>query len=247
MSNEVVVLVSDNNYLQYTYSLIGNLKNIGKWAGDFLVILTEQPPLSEIDKLQSRNIHIQNVCNNSVKTFFGKFYVFSPYIKHWKTACYFDADFIIHDDINPLFKQVKKNKMLVDYEEFEIWRYLSDKDLLSLKELNTWFDVGRFGFNSSCMLFDTDIVSETTLIELFELKEKYKGINQHTGLADGTDQPILNFKFYDISEQIQNVNYVGRPNDRGKSIASHTCRWSAPWVHHPQYYNYGLDRFEKWE
>jgi len=239
------VFVTNNNYLNHIRSLIGNLKRIGNWNKDFVVILSESISKVEVDEdsFKDRNIKLFNI-NKLIDPFYAKFYVFDEFLKNWDRVCYLDADFIIRKDVNSIFDQ--RGSFLIDQEEFEIWRYLSDRDLNVLNELKTWFNVDRLGYNTSCMLFDTSIINKDTINDLNLLKEKYQVINQHTGLPNGTDQPIINFMFYDRFNQIDAVGYVGRT--KSTDIMNHTCRWGASWVlpELREYYNLGLKSFNEW-
>ena len=82
--------------------------------------------------------------------------------------------------------------------------------------------------------------------QLLYIKEKYKTINKHTGLESGTEQPILNFHFFNRMKQIQNVCYFQEMNS--DTVGAHLCRWNCQWrpdSPYLSYYNEGLKYFNE--
>ena len=239
-SDNVVILITDNNYLEYTQSMIGNLRNVGRHYGDFLVLLSEDIQDGEMEKFKKRNIYTHRVSSVS---YFSKLHIFSTFIRRWSRVVCLDADYLVFKDIAPVFDQIRNGELLVDFEIYKIHQYLTPRDKAVYDELCSWFDVDRFGFNCSCLAFDTRMIGDNTLDELLALKKKYQVINTHT-CETGGDGPIFNFKFYEQAKQLKQVGFIH--DNVEDPIALHTTRWMAPWNHHRDRYDAGLEFFDKW-
>ena len=247
MKDRCITLVSDMNYLQHTKYLFSALKFIGKWNEEFCLIANDVDD-HILEEFLQKGIHIVKL-KPYVNPLFAKLYLFCVYFKQWKKVCYFDTDFVILDDINKLVNiynddwlMNNSQDFLADIEPFSIHEYF-DKTINpdKFEKLKSMIDVNKKGFNTGCMIYNTSIIDgENTANELFNLKNIFKDINNHTGLPEGTDQPILNIKFNSICHQIKGVNF--HRNVDMNTIAMHTCRWEAPWKD-PRYidqYNYFL-------
>lgn len=240
---KLIVAVTNKKYLNHVYSLFGNLQTIGNYKGDLGLVCSELLTYKDYEFLGMKNIHILQTCKENINPFYAKLYLFSEFFKKWDRVIYFDADFIIRKDVNPLFDQT--DDLLMDQEEFYIWQYLSDKDLNCLNRLKNRINLDVLGWNSSCISYNTNIIEKDTLTRLFECKNDIQPINQHTGLSEGTEQPVLNVFFYDKIKQINKICYISRIKD--ETVAAHTCRWAAPWSDNRfiDYYNLGFAHFIK--
>ena len=98
----------------------------------------------------------------------------------------------------------------------------NDYDLLS-KET----DINRNGFNTGIILYNSSIIKDDTVKNLFYLTEKYQKINKH--VETGTDQPIINLQYIDIAKQIPNHYWSFWTEYNDNNLISHFCRWDPPW------------------
>ena len=237
--NKCLVIVSDMNYIQHAKYLFSSAKNVGKWNGDMCLVCNGVDDKTKRE-FMNKGIHILDLPKD-INPFFAKLYLFDTYFKRWDKMCYFDVDFVFTGDINGI---VSEGEFLVDVEPFNVHQYF-DKDANPklFNELKSEIDVDSFGFNSGCMVYDTEIITDTSVSELLAYMEKYKEINHHTGLDEGTDQPILNIMFHRQLKQINGVAFhLKRKQD---TVAMHTCRWHAPWKdqRYIQQYNHYLSMF----
>lgn len=242
MKNEVVVLVADKNYKEHAKSLFVNIKKEGQWDGDYCLLtnMVEDEYREFVDK----GIYVKQI--NMSNPFYVKFSVFDSFFKQWKKVMYLDCDILINESLSKI-KNLDEVDMYCDGEKntvrdlFSMWycgglsdqingkHFNTNMDPESLGDLDENFDVQKYCFNSAFMYFNTKLIDESTVDELEKLRERFKKINYHVGLTEGTDQPILNLLFLDRWVQIPNkyVSYFG--DQDSNTIVSHYCHWSAPW------------------
>ena len=155
-----------------------------------------------------------------------------------------------------------QKKMYCDLEPWSAGRcFKPDEDESLYKELECEYNIEHVGFNSGCMLYDTNILDNNTKDDLFSIKEKYQKINQHTR-PQGSDQPILNIKFLNIWEPFPNnevsywqngthewegvhPDFPGKYGPNKNTKIYHFCRWSAPWINDNQC-SYGMTYKQKY-
>jgi len=240
---KVAIAVCDSGYLNHTKSLFGALNTIGGWGGDCALVangLTE----AEVNEMRAKGVKVYWL-KDKVDGFMAKNYIFSEYFKkNWDRCIYFDADFVIQKDIRPVFDA--PGDFLADKEPFFVHQYW-DKNEPHYSNLKSVTNVDEYGFNTSCMVFNTSVIEphDRTIGRLRELANWLAPINHHTGLPQGTDQPIINIYFQNIWKQIPNVCYMQHRNEN--TVAFHTCRWSSPWTlpQFRQYYDFHLNYFNK--
>jgi len=252
---KILVLVADKNYMQHVKYLFTNIVSEGKWDGDLCLIYNgeEDEPINEF--LNTDIIIIKKKINNP---YYAKLYLFSEFFKKWDVLMYMDCDFVIFDSLNDL--PIPNNEILMDQEPFYIHQYFCQGEdegqrqvkLMELRAKNLNIDV--LGYNSGFMYIDTKIISSNTESELFNFKNELQTYNNHTNPSGG-DQPIINLFFLDKIKKIENnlICYVASVSHQ--TIATHTCRWDAPWASnryseklnmgYNEFYNKSLNNFSK--
>lgn len=134
--------------------------------------------------------------NHISKTFqWHKFYIFHSYFKQYKKILYLDVGIKIYSDIHPLFKIDCTNKLLAHSDAYPYqngWKLKiqfemeANKDCAVQLENNYNLDIDYF--QSTIMLFDTNIISDNTFDELIKLMNKYP-------ISKTNEQAIMNLYF----------------------------------------------------
>ena len=265
---KLIVLVSDQNYLNHTKYLFSNIINDTNYDGDLCLITNIEVETSEFEE---KNIFVKKY--DKIDPFFQKLNLFDKYFKKWDKILYLDCDtMVIKNDLNSLFNL--PGDLYCEPEPWTIQEYFNGAKNISLfEELKNEYNVNKIGFNSGSILFNTSIIDDNTQKELFEIKEKYQGINEHTR-KEGGDQPILNLMWIDKWKSfpqneicywllhdsgysrrvgIYNEEYVNKPNP-DTVIIYHFVHCYAPWVNNSMsifgisYYSkyiQSLENFEK--
>ena len=108
-----------------------------------------------------------------------KFNIFRDYFKQWNYIFYMDCGIHIMSDISPILECKKANKLLAHsdaYPRYQ-WKLHStqfNKSYTDIyKKLETDFDLNVDYFQSTIMLFDTNIINPDTFTNILDLVYKY--------------------------------------------------------------------------
>jgi hypothetical protein len=256
----LIVLVSDKNYLEHCKYLFTNIRHDTDYDGDLCLITNDQVDTSEFEK---RNIHVKKF--EKIDPFFQKLNIFNSYFKKWDKVLYLDCDtMVIKKELNKIFDL--PNDLYCEPESWTVQEYFNGgKNPDLFQELKREYNVDKVGFNSGSILFNTSLIDDNTQNELFEIKEKYQEINEHTR-KEGGDQPIINLKFIDTWEKfpnneicywrlydsgyskrvgLYNEEYKDKPNPESV-IIYHFVHVYAPWINHTLS-PYGMTYYDKYK
>lgn len=232
MDKIVLVLVADDNYMNHAKSLFYNIKNTGKWKGDLCLITPSELDTEDKKTFDNHNINILKV---KEKSYYNKFFIFDEYFRKWDKVLYLDCDIFIFREMNEIFDmQVEENIIYASVDNDKLYTHFCQgwEHKTKLKVLNNlngiYTGLMDYAFNTGVLYFNTSMINEFTVIELFKLKEKYTLINNHTN-QKGTDQPILNFYFHNRFKEIDNEKFILKGSIDKNVILAHFYRWFAPW------------------
>jgi lipopolysaccharide biosynthesis glycosyltransferase len=220
-----LVFVTDKNYVNHFKSLIMQVKNIGKWSEDICVIFNNIDDKNIISDFENKGILPFEV--KFENPYYAKFSIFKKFFKKWDNIMYMDADFVINGDINNLIKQINdENKFLCDFEGIKLNLCLKQNE--NYEKLEQKYGINNINvFNSGCLVFNTNLLTDTTFDEIINISIDMESINKHGTPEYGGDQPIINIFFKDFAKQIKFLSFHLKP--KGGEVALHTCRWGAPW------------------
>lgn len=149
---------------------------------------------------------------------FNKFLLFDVYFKNWNYVFYMDCGMIIMSDISPILNEKKRNKLLanrdgVDNETITDFTPQTPGDGIKIgdqfvknepfySKLKNTFNMKQKCFQTTVMLYDTNIIEDNTVSELFNLLQEYP-------ISRTNDQGIVSLYFTQINpvwEQIRRKN-----------------------------------------
>ena len=220
MSNDskptAVCVVANFKYLYRNFPRIyTQLRNIGKYNGEILIITNILCPTFLVKSLKRRNkvtvfrfkknifdsktekslSNLSIGSNRHVNKNFQwyKLYLFNKKIKKWKYIFYLDINMHIHFDIRPILDVKPKNKIYARADGYPTynWKLSSqfDKNHPLFKNLNESFDLEITNyFQTGVMYFDTSIIGDNTYVDLVSLVNKYP-------FSQTNEQGILNLYF----------------------------------------------------
>jgi|694.fasta_scaffold54480_3 lipopolysaccharide biosynthesis glycosyltransferase len=246
---KVFVIISDGNYLEHAKSLFFNAKNEGKWQGDFCLIANnlENYDLSDFEKFGVKILYRN--CDNKFRI---NLHVFDSYFKQWEYVVYIDCDFMIFKDLENMLSNYDLffEGVLADKEPFRIHQYLCQNwDIGSkekkLKPLRLKYNLEKFGFNAGFFGFNTKIINNNTLQELFDLENEIQEVNNHI-IPSGSDQPIFNLYFKDVLYvENKDVCFCGVLDHN--TTAAHFCGGDRPWTRNEFSNHFGKTYKEKYD
>ena len=127
---------------------------------------------------------------------YHKFHVFSSFFKQWDTVFYIDSGMQIFSDIRPMLNSNESNKLLAHSDAYPtyVWR-LSDQfdNRYSdyYQSLSENFNLDIDYFQTGIMLYDTSIISDNTVENLYDLAVKYPICSTH-------DQGVIALYFTNV-------------------------------------------------
>lgn len=209
MSDNCVILMCDNPYLDKAKNTIQQLRDIGKYNDDIVLLVGDDLQDLVIDNVIvkyfpniDRSYIVEILRNKPIsdgreinKVFqWHKIHIFDKYFKQWKKCLYIDSGMHIFNPIDKIINLDCENKLIAHsdaYPTFE-WKLkvqFDSKQFPELyNELYSKYDLEIDYFQSGILLYDTNIIEENTKNNLLELSNKY--INSRTN-----EQGIMNIYF----------------------------------------------------
>lgn len=122
---------------------------------------------------------------------YHKYYLFTPFFKQWRYVFYIDCGAKIYNNIAPILRTVEPNTLLAHSDAYPTYQWKLSGQFM--EKINMDLDIDYF--QSTIMLFDTNIIEDNTFQQLYELTEKYP-------VSKTNDQGILNLYFQTKWKQI---------------------------------------------
>ena len=201
MSNSVILIVANDDYLPHAKSLMAGCIRQGSWKGDFCLLC---PDACNTSSIEGRGIDVFRApelkWTNKIK-----FRIFSSYFRKWKRLLYLDCDILIQGNLNDLCTDLltKFPSILCDGSHngtiLNDWIHF---DPNSSKENNAHPEIykklrERFPhideriLTSDVMYFSPSSISDTVVDNLFAIQEEFVTIN-----PGNYDQQVMNLLLY---------------------------------------------------
>jgi hypothetical protein len=240
-SRNCIVLMTDKNYIHKCIKTIYDIKSIGGYKGTIIILPSPDVPDSAFDgipnilikrfdlidieyllsKLKEKPFVKPNDGRHLNKTFqWHKIHLFDEYFNQWKYVFYIDAGMTIFKDINIFFELAKENTLLAhsdNYPTYE-WDLSSQFDTNypdKYQELHKRINLHRDGFQTTIMLYDTNIIEKTTKQELIKIMNEYP-------ICRTNEQALFNIYFNGIYHLWRPIN----TSYKGKLLYDYIKRWN---------------------
>ena len=246
MSDSVILIVADDNYIDHAHALMVGCRKEGEWNGDFCIIM---PDGCDDSSFLKRGVSVLHVPDTG---FMAKFWIFSNYFQRWESVFYLDCDMLIQGPIKRAFDQLERTEAEIichqeDTPAITSW-YTWDKDHNEHQDL---YDEIRAEFpwveeriwNTAWVLFKPAAIEAELVGKLRALQKRFAICNPEG--EGGTDQQIIDLLLHKRITQVQDKLFcywgADEPQSRVMSkfrgwtgdeipIMLHYCRWYAPWV-----------------
>jgi len=198
--NTCIVFVCNKSYFKKFEHTCRQLTSIGRYKGDICLVIGNdlyQHDLLQCDTITYNNVRIQyfqdiefndrfyNINNNintdgrnKTKRFqWHKLHLFNQYFKQWDYILYIDCGMTIFSDISPILSEATPYTLLAHSDAFPSYHWTLgdqfDKDNPIFHEINTLYDLNKDYFQTTLMLYDTQLIKPETFTRLHELSERY--------------------------------------------------------------------------
>ena len=127
---------------------------------------------------------------------YHKLYLFDPYFKQWEYIFYIDCGIHIHSDIRPILNERLPNRLLAhsdaypSYERTLATNFTKDNPEL-FDRLHRAYNLNIDYFQTTIMLYDTNICNDVVVKQLIALAEEYP-------ISITNDQGIIALYFTNI-------------------------------------------------
>lgn len=244
-----VVFVCNRAYFDKFIVTCEQLINNGKYDGDICLVIGDDLYNNELlncdfiktnniiikhfpdIKLSSNILEIQKRINRSAHWFkkifqFHKFHLFNTYFKRWNYIFYLDCGISIFSDIFPMLCEITDNKLLAHSDayptyEWKLHTQFDKNNLNYFTKLNDKFNLNIDYFQTTIMLYDTNIIKEDTYDNLLNLLIEYP-------ISITNDQGIIALYFTNIHPVFKQIkirdddifyyDYLSRDKIRNKYI-----------------------------
>ena len=223
---KVFVVLSDKNYLEHFKSLYYSAITIGKWDGDFVVIVPEsdKEEINE-DEFKGVKFFYGETLKGEPRPHYYKYYLFDDYFKQWDWIFYCDLDVLFFNEIDLDLDNRKKDVVYANdcnytplcyqFEHRKEQRENFNKKQIERYEWmrENWMSVTSF--QTCFILFHSDLIDEKILDSLIELHEEWY-VDLDLVIHDLLEeQAIINVKFMDRWEELGDkwLNVYERANE----------------------------------
>ena len=199
MKKNLLVTLADRNYIEQAKQLFSSAYWNAGWKGDYM-LLAYKIPEKDLKWFRKKGILVKKCKLFYNKDFpawpvtvLGKFYLFTPEFKKWKTVIFLDGDIIVRASLNRLTKIkgfaavqdiIPRNKLYYHFPGPK------ERNKEVFNKLKKNYSLRARAFNSGVMAFNTSIIKKNSFLKLKKIFEKYKEI------CPFGEQPILNLFFY---------------------------------------------------
>ena len=216
-----VAFTTNRAYLPRFYFTCFNLRNIGNYTGDIILMIGDDLSPSDIDQvfIQTNKLSIFKLPTISfdhetlrkifsisrdyywnLKLFqYHKFNLFHPFFKQWNYIFYMDCGINILNDISPMLSLFQPGKIVAHSDAYPSYecklKRQFDSSKSEFKELITNYNLDIDYFQTTILLYDTSLITDTTVSDLMALVKKYP-------LSITNDQGIIALYFRNQWSQI---------------------------------------------
>lgn len=221
---EVCCFVCNKQYLPKFLNTYQSLRNNGKYKGDVLLIvgndlkdykkdgiIVKYFPDIEFPKETYDSLMLVKTCDGrNVNKYFQwhKLYLFDIYLKQWDVIFYIDSGMKIFNDIRPILNTFQKNTLLAhddamidgeyNYDKMRLINAFDDKFTEKINQLKQLYDLTTHHFQTGIMLYDSNIITNNTFKELYELVIQYP-------ITKTNEQAIMDLYFTKIKPLWQQI------------------------------------------
>lgn len=218
MNDVCVVMLCNKAYFDKFIQTYGDLRTKGCYTGPVCLVIGDDllghPGLSTLEgnltikhfpdiAFTDTFIEVQHDIPRERHWFrkrfqYHKFYLFHPYFKQWNYVFYIDCGVLIFRDISPILDERKPSILLAHSNGYPTYTIQLNAEFSTDTEhyerLDKAYNLHIDSFQTTIMLYDTGIITATTVEKLISLAEEYP-------ISITNDQGIIGLYFSAIHPQ----------------------------------------------
>jgi len=209
MRRNLLVTLSDKNYLEQAKQLFSSVYWNAGWRGDYM-LLAHEVPERDLEWFREKRILIRQAEPLSAKglgswqgsyssSVTSKLRLFSTEFKKWKTVIFVDADCIVRYPLDALTETKHFSAVCDWFPAATIDGQAHKPESMDVSEYEALFrryDMTSTAFNTGVFAFNSDIIDEHTQAELEDIARKYDKVSVFP------EQLWLNLYFYKAWERL---------------------------------------------
>lgn len=221
-----IVFLCDRAYFnKFTYTCNQLITN-GKYTGNICLVIGDDllnDVLLDSNIIKKNNImvkhfpnivfsaeflDIQKTMNRASHWFeklfqFHKFHLFDIFFKQWKYIFYLDCGITIYSDISPILNEATENTLLAHSDayptyEWKLKNQFDKENTEYFEKLNSKYDLNIDYFQTTIMLYDTNIIQDDTYDNIVNLLLEYP-------ISRTNDQGIIALYFTNIHKLFKQI------------------------------------------
>lgn len=211
-ADHCVIVTSDKAYLSKALATIAQIRSPGGYGGD--IVLSHGDDIAQSDIPSEHRIiakHFKDFDRSDIhailkkknikdtkefsKAFqWHKLHLFDVFFKKWKWCLAVDAGMHVYNSLDRLFNMKCPGSLVAHSDAYPLgqWRLTNQFNSTEMPELyqtlSKKFNLDRDYFQTGLMLYDTDIIKDTTKDELVGLSKEFHNCRTN-------DQGIINLHF----------------------------------------------------
>jgi glycosyltransferase involved in cell wall biosynthesis len=232
-TNNLIVTISDQNYVQQAKQLFSSIYHNSGWRGDYMLLSSgiDEADLAwfrqkgiivkECEPLESGHTQADDKCHWPAAVL-STLYLFQTEFKKWNRIIYLDADIIVRASLDKLLNVKEFAAVQGLFAPKLRDRIIAHRDDISselYEQLLNRYSYFTPNFNGGVIVINTKIIENKTFPSLLSLAEQYKGPFTRN------EEAILNFYFNDNWEKLPLVYnvYINSINkqEKAKGIIFH--------------------------
>lgn len=226
IDENVVVFLCDKAYFNKFIYTCNQLITNGKYNGNICLVIGDDllnDELLNCDIIKNNNIIIKHFPNIPFSTEFWdlqktiarpphwfqkrfqlhKLHLFNTFFKKWSYIFYLDCGINIFSDISPILNEVTENTLLAHSDAFPTyeWKLHTQFDKTNTEyftKLNNTYNLNDDYFQTTIMLYDTQIIKDDTYDNLLNLLLEYP-------ISITNDQGIIALYFTNIQPLFKQI------------------------------------------
>ena len=199
--SKCVVFVCNKIYFPKFINTCNQITTVGKYTGDICLVIGDDllnDPLLNCDTIVKNGIIIKHFPDivfppewisvnnwintdgrNTTKKFqWHKLYLFNTYFKQWNYIFYLDCGMTIFSDISPILNESTENTLLAHSDAYPTYEWKLHNQFCKNNQsvygkLNHTYNLNIDYFQTGILLFDTNIITDDTFHNLFDLALEY--------------------------------------------------------------------------